>query len=70
MAFRKAADAGAACDGYSTKRGNFAADSLQVQQSVFCCEIKSWVEAKIELDWGLSLGVRPLRHRGKSGDDL
>jgi hypothetical protein len=36
MAFGEAAGAGAACDGYSTERGNFAADSLQVQQSVFC----------------------------------
>jgi hypothetical protein len=35
MAFGKAAGAGAACDGYYTERGNFAADPLQVQQSVF-----------------------------------
>jgi hypothetical protein len=38
MAFNRAAGVGAACDGprgYSTKRGKFAADSLQVQQTIF-----------------------------------
>jgi hypothetical protein len=31
-------DMGRAGEGYSTKRGNFAADSLQVQQSMFTDE--------------------------------